>query len=98
MWGHDASAGGPAQKSPSRGRWRPVRSEGCGAANGSVNPARTLGPYTATAILGGRVPWGQLWIYWVGPIVGALVAAFTYLIVARPESPTARTGRVPRRT
>jgi hypothetical protein len=43
---------------------------------GSVNPARTIGPYLANALSGGRKPWGELWIYVAGPVVGAVLAAF----------------------
>jgi MIP family channel proteins len=38
----------------------------------SMNPARTLGPAIASA------HWGNHWIYWVGPILGALIGAFAY--------------------
>jgi glycerol uptake facilitator protein len=52
---------------------------------GSVNPARTLGPYGATVVFSGAVPWGQLWIYWVGPLVGGAIGAIVYDLIARPE-------------
>jgi len=42
--------------------------------NASVNPARSI----ATAIFGGAVPLGQLWVFIVAPIVGGLIAGFTY--------------------
>jgi aquaporin Z len=42
--------------------------------NASLNPARSI----ATAILGGAAPLGQLWVFIVAPIVGALVAGFTW--------------------
>lgn len=74
--------------------------------SGSVNPARTTGPYLMTQIFGnGAPPWGQYFIYWVGPCAGALAAALTYDWVMRPrlaakqaqnEPPPA--GEQPRRT
>jgi len=38
----------------------------------SVNPARSLGP----AIIVGDTALGQLWLFWVAPIIGGLLAAF----------------------
>jgi glycerol uptake facilitator protein len=52
---------------------------------GSVNPARTLGPYAVTDLFGGAVPWSELWIYWVGPLVGGAIGAILYDVIARPE-------------
>ena len=41
----------------------------------AINPARHLGP----ALLGGEGPFlGQVWIYWVGPVAGGIVAAQVY--------------------
>lgn len=42
--------------------------------NASLNPARSI----ATAIFGGATPLEQLWAFIVAPIVGALIAGFTY--------------------
>jgi aquaporin Z len=42
--------------------------------NTSVNPARSTGP----AILVGDWALAQLWLFWVAPIVGALLAGFLY--------------------
>jgi aquaporin Z len=42
--------------------------------NASLNPARSI----ATAIFGGAGSLEQLWAFIVAPIVGALVAGFTY--------------------
>jgi glycerol uptake facilitator protein len=47
-------------------------------AGASLNPARTFGPYLGDYILGGNSLWHFFPIYVVGPIAGALVAAFAY--------------------
>jgi glycerol uptake facilitator protein len=52
---------------------------------GSVNPARTFGPYLATNPFGGSAPWSEFWIYWVGPLVGGALAALAYDFIARPD-------------
>jgi glycerol uptake facilitator len=66
---------------------------------GSVNPARTFGPYLATNIFGGETPWGELWVYWAGPLIGGALAVLAYEVIARPErdpapSPQGTAGRV----
>ncbi|MBV8246102.1 MAG: aquaporin, partial [Candidatus Eremiobacteraeota bacterium] len=43
--------------------------------NTSVNPARSLGP--ALFAEGGWAI-GQLWLFWVAPILGAALAGFLY--------------------
>ena len=52
---------------------------------GSVNPARTIGPYVANAVAGGTTPWGELWIYIVGPVIGGVLAAFVYDRLVEPD-------------
>jgi glycerol uptake facilitator protein len=47
-------------------------------AGASLNTARTFGPYFADWLLGGPVLWVYLPIYIIGPVVGALAAAFFY--------------------
>ena len=42
--------------------------------NTSVNPARSTGP----AVFVGGWALGQLWLFWVAPIVGALLAGLVY--------------------
>lgn len=42
--------------------------------NTSVNPARSTGP----ALLEGGAALGQLWMFWVAPILGALIAGYVY--------------------
>jgi glycerol uptake facilitator protein len=51
---------------------------------GSVNPARTFGPYLATSIFGASPPWSELWVYVVGPLVGGAMAVVVYEVIARP--------------
>lgn len=51
----------------------------------AVNPARALGPFAASAVVGGGAPWGQLGAYVVGSLLGGLAAAFGYDAVARPR-------------
>jgi aquaporin Z len=42
--------------------------------NTSVNPARSTGP----ALLEGGAAIGQLWLFWIAPIIGAIAAGFVY--------------------
>lgn len=53
---------------------------------GSLNPARTFGPDVVTSLSGGQVQWGQLVLYWVGPLLGATAAAFLYDFVAQTRA------------
>lgn len=45
--------------------------------NTSVNPARSLGP----ALFAGGELLGQVWLFWVAPILGAIVAGLVYSTV-----------------
>ena len=57
--------------------------------NTSVNPARSTGP----AVFVGGWALDQLWLFWVAPIAGALLAGFVYRMVfaeAKAATPTAR--------
>jgi aquaporin Z len=56
--------------------------------NLSVNPARSTGP--AIIVLAGGDPWAvtQLWLFWVAPLVGAVLAGLFYAaILAEHEIP-----------
>jgi Glycerol uptake facilitator and related permeases (Major Intrinsic Protein Family) len=58
--------------------------------NTSVNPARSTGP----ALFAGSWALGQLWLFWVCPLVGAAIAGFAYRALfegVRVEPPV--TGR-----
>ncbi|MEM8859601.1 MAG: aquaporin [Chloroflexota bacterium] len=44
----------------------------------SLNPARTIGPAIISA---GVFPWGQLWLYIVGPVAGGVLAALVHRVL-----------------
>ena len=48
--------------------------------NLSVNPARSTGPALVSSIVGNGEAWalGQVWLFWIGPIVGAALGALAY--------------------
>ena len=50
--------------------------------NTSVNPARSL----SQAIFVGGGPLSQLWLFWVAPILGAVVAGFIYKTLLQDHS------------
>jgi glycerol uptake facilitator protein len=56
----------------------------------AINPARAFGPFAASALVGGDVPWSQWPAYIVGSLLGALVTAISYDLLARPRAAEAR--------
>lgn len=54
-------------------------------AGAALNPARTFGPLLTTALFDGAPAWSDFPVYIVGPVLGALIAAFGYDLVARPK-------------
>ncbi|XP_070574912.1 aquaporin-4-like [Ptychodera flava] len=50
----------------------------------SMNPARSLGPALVMN------EWADHWIYWIGPLVGGLLAALLYEFVFEPSSSVRR--------
>ncbi len=54
----------------------------------SMNPARTFGP----ALVHGD--WDDQWVYWVGPIVGGLVAAVAYVVLFGEKSDQDKLGNI----
>jgi aquaporin Z len=58
--------------------------------NTSVNPARSSG----VALFAGA-PWiDQLWLFWLAPIVGALIAGWVARLQVQPEPPPQDTAAV----
>ncbi|XP_071888078.1 aquaporin-2-like isoform X2 [Anas platyrhynchos] len=53
---------------------------------GSMNPARSLGPAIVTGI------WDDHWVYWLGPVAGAVLAAFSYEFVFAPGASREKLG------
>ena len=51
---------------------------GIGLTGTSVNPARSIGPAIVAAIAGNAEPLACLWVFIVGPLVGAALAAVVY--------------------
>ncbi len=51
--------------------------------NTSVNPARSTGPALALAVGGDGWALGQLWLFWLAPIVGGIIGALIYTFVGR---------------
>ena len=51
---------------------------GIGLTGTSVNPARSIGPAIVAAIAGNADPLKSLWVFIVGPLVGAALAACIY--------------------
>lgn len=58
---------------------------GIGLTGTSVNPARSIGPAIFAAIAGNTEPIINLWIFIVGPLVGAAIAAVVFSILETPE-------------
>jgi aquaporin Z len=50
--------------------------------NTSVNPARSTG----VALFVGDWAIAQLWLFWVAPIIGALLGAFVYRFIGENEA------------
>jgi len=49
--------------------------------NTSVNPARSLG----VAVFAGGWALSQLWVFWIAPILGAVLGAFAYRFIGETE-------------
>jgi aquaporin Z len=58
--------------------------------NSSVNPARS----TATAVFAGGWALGQLWLFWVAPIIGGAIGGIVYRWLSAEEKPMITGDRV----
>jgi len=54
--------------------------------NTSVNPARSTGPAIMLAFGGDSWALGQLWLFWVAPIIGGIAGALIYRAIASEET------------
>lgn len=54
--------------------------------NTSVNPARSTGPALIVAFNGNPELLGQLWLFWIAPIVGAILAGWLYASAFEPKA------------
>ena len=54
--------------------------------NTSVNPARSTGPALVLALSGEGKALAQLWLFWVAPIAGAVIAGLIYKLFETAES------------
>jgi glycerol uptake facilitator protein len=64
---------------------------------GNFNPARAFGPTIIQMLFGGAYPFGHLFVYIIGPIIGGVVGAFAYEYLSglRATEPTTYTGVEP---
>jgi aquaporin Z len=60
--------------------------------NTSVNPARSTGP----ALFAQSGSLGQLWLFWLAPLVGAAIAGFGFRFIFEDKRPLASEARGPR--
>ena len=58
---------------------------GIGLTGTSVNPARSIGPAIVAAISGNSDPISSLWVFIVGPLVGAVIAAIVWKVLNGKE-------------
>lgn len=59
---------------------------GIGLTGTSVNPARSFGPALMAMIDGNNAPMGVLWVFIVGPFVGAALAALVYKFLEKEKA------------
>jgi len=57
--------------------------------NTSVNPARSTG----VAVFAGAGALGQLWVFWIAPLVGGAIGGLIYKALGRPDPDVVGAGR-----
>ena len=62
--------------------------------NTSVNPARSTGPALAAAFFGHPAALNQLWLFWLAPCVGAVLAAVIFPLVVSDDDAVKNTQSV----
>lgn len=60
---------------------------GIGLTGTSVNPARSIGPAVVAAITGNPNALPCLWVFVVGPLLGAVLASFAYRLLVSVRTP-----------
>ncbi|MBR2742339.1 MAG: MIP family channel protein [Clostridia bacterium] len=65
---------------------------GIGLTGTSVNPARSIGPALIAAIGGNAAPLASLWVFIVGPLIGAILAALVYKGLEGKKAPETNKG------
>src|SRR5205807_3134462 len=53
----------------------------------SMNPQRSFGPTLVATLQPGSHLWSTHWIYWIGPLAGATLAALAYHLILWPRDP-----------
>ena len=56
--------------------------------NTSVNPARSKGPALVVGLFGKIELFGQVWLFWVAPILGAIMAGLFYSAIFESSAPS----------
>jgi aquaporin Z len=63
--------------------------------NTSVNPARSTGPALLVAVMGKTELLGQVWLFWIAPIIGAIAAGYFYnTVFEAPAQVNRAEGRI----
>ncbi|HET8844755.1 MAG TPA: aquaporin [Ktedonobacteraceae bacterium] len=60
---------------------------------GNFNPARAFGPTVVQMMFGGIYPFWHMFVYFIGPAIGAVAGVFTYSYLARARALRSATYR-----